>query len=196
MIGRDAAGAALRVVGAMNDVSEHRWAEEALRASEERYRVILQEMMEGYYEVDLKGNITFCNNSLIEMYKYPREEFIGLNNRAFMDEETAALVYETFNRVYRTGEPITAFCYEVIRHDRSRIMVESSVAPLHDSHGQTVGFRGMVRDVTEPRRLEEQLRQAQKMEAVGNLAGGVAHDFNNLLQAMLSQTAAARQPVA
>ena len=183
---RGAGGAIMGGVGVVADMTEMKRAEAALRESEERYRTILRDMMEGYYEVDLKGTMTFCNDATVEMLGFPLAEIIGLNNRAFMDEANAKRVFEVFNRVYRTGEATKAFDWEIIRKDGRHIVVETSVALMRDADGRPAGFRGMLRDVTERKTLEEQLLQSQKMEVVGTLAGGVAHDFNNLLQAMLS----------
>ena len=80
-------------------------AEEALRESEEKYRTILHSIEEGYYEVDLAGNMTFFNDSLCKMVGYPKDELMGMNNRQYMSEETAKKFYETFSEVYRTGKP-------------------------------------------------------------------------------------------
>jgi two-component system, cell cycle sensor histidine kinase and response regulator CckA len=97
-------------------------------------------------------------------------------------------LYQTFNGVYRTGEPVKVLDVEVIRKDGTKAFNEISVSLIRDSEGKPIGFRGIARDVTERKHaeiemvtLQEQLRQSQKMEAIGQLAGGVAHDFNNLL---------------
>ena len=173
-------------VGVVADMTEQKRAETALRESEERYRTILQEMMEGYFEIDLKGTMMFCNDAAAQMLGYTREQLVGLNNRAFMDEANAKRVFQVFNRVYRTGELSRSLSWELIRHDGRPIVVENSIALMRNANGQPIGFRGICHDITERKMLEEQLLQSQKMEVVGTLAGGVAHDFNNLLQAMLS----------
>jgi len=168
--------------------AERKQAEEALRKSEERYRSILNSIEEGYYESDLAGNLTFFNDSQCRILGYSREELNGMNNRQYMDKETARNVYEVFNRLYTTGVSPKIFNWEITRKDSSKRFLESSVSLIRDAKGEKAGFRGIVRDITErvqaekeKAHLEEQLRQSQKMEAIGQLAGGIAHDFNNLL---------------
>ena len=165
-----------------------RRALEQLRQREERYKALLDGVVEGYFEVDLAGTMTFCNEPMLQVLGYPREELIGLNNRTYMDEANAKKVFETFNQVFRSGNAAEAFGWELIRKDGTRIVVETSVALRRSEEGSPIGFRGVLRDVTERIRneearetLEAQLRRAQRAEAIGTLAGGVAHNFNNLL---------------
>jgi len=159
--------------------------EEVLRESEEKYRTILESIEDGYFETDIAGNLTFFNDSLCKMFGYPKDELMGMNNRQYMDEENAKELYETLNTVYTTGKSDRGFDWEIIRKDGTERSVESSVSLITGAEGEPIGFRGVVRDISEKRRLEGQLQQASKMEAIATLAGGVAHEFNNALMGIL-----------
>jgi PAS domain S-box-containing protein len=163
-------------------------SEKALRESEEKYRTILDSIEDGYFEVDIAGHLTFFNEAACRLVGYSQGELMGMNNRHLTDEENAMKIYRTFNEVFRTGVPAKGFDWEIIRKDGTKRSIESSVSLIRDDSGQPRGFRGVIRDITERKELETQLRQAQKMEAIGTLAGGIAHDFNNLLQAISGYT--------
>jgi len=179
--------------GTMLDITESKGAQEALRESEEKYRTILEDLEDGYFEVDIAGNLTFFNGSLCRIFGYSKDELIGMNNRQYTDEENAKKLYQTFNRVYTTGKSDKGFDWELISKDGNKILVEASISPKKDSEGQPIGFQGIVRDVSDRRKieidkakLEARLQRAQKMEAIGTLAGGVAHDLNNILGGLVS----------
>jgi PAS domain S-box-containing protein len=176
------------ILAIYNDLTERKSVEEALRQSEEKYRTILENIEDGYYEVDLAGNLTFFNDSVCRIFGYSREELMGMNNRQYSDPESAKKVYQTFNRVYRTGEPCREYDWEIIRKDGTKRYIEASASLRRDASGKPIGFRGIIRDSTDKKRIEEQLSQAEKLQAVGEMATGVAHDFNNALAAILGNT--------
>lgn len=169
-----------------SEIIDRQKAESALMMSEEKYRTILHSIEDGYYEVDLAGNLTFFNESLSRILGYTRDELMGMNNRRFTSSRSEKHVYETFNRVYRTGEAAKALDWELINKNGITKFIETSVSLMRDSQGQPIGFRGIARDVTERKNAEEkvklqqqQLMQAGKMVALGTLVSGVAHEINN-----------------
>ena len=187
-----------KVVGrvwSFRDVTSRRLAQEALRKSEERYRNILESIEDGYYEVDLAGNLVFFNDALCHIHGYPRNEFKGKNNRQYMDTETADKVYEVFNGIYKSGGSAKGFEYDILSKNGCGKNVDASVSLIRNPEGKPIGFRGLVRDITEKKlverekkRLETQIIESQKMEATGVLAGGIAHQFNNALTSITGHT--------
>jgi len=151
------------------DITARKRAQEALRESEEKYRTILATMEEGYYEVDLAGNFTFFNDSMCRIQGYTRDEMMGMNNRAYMDEKAVKKVYKIFNAVYRTGHGTTVTDWQIIRKDGSRGNVEASVSLMRDAGGNPIGFRGVVRDITERKRAEEELEYMATHDALTDL---------------------------
>jgi two-component system cell cycle sensor histidine kinase/response regulator CckA len=144
------------------DISKRTEAERAIKESEEKYRTILDSIEEGYFEVDLPGNLTFFNDSLCKMTGYSREELIGLNNRAYTTPETSERMYRVFNQVYRTGLPANASEYDIIRKDGSTCILEMSTSLVRDTKGKPVGFRGIVRDITDRKQAEKALRESEE----------------------------------
>ena len=142
------------------ELSKSKQADEALYQGKEKYRQILISIEEGYYEVDLAGNLTFFNDSLCNIYGYARDELMGMNNREYMATETAKKTYEIFNRVYKTGKPTKIFDWEFIKKDGTKVDVEISVSLIRNSKGQAIGFRGIVRDIGERKRIEAALQKA------------------------------------
>jgi len=134
--------------------------EEALRRSEEKYRTILESIEDGYYEVDLGGNLTFFNDPVCKLHGYSAEELLGMNNRQYMDPEVAHNVHQEFNKVFRTGEPSGEFSYPINRKDGEKRHVEASISLVRTPQGEPTGFRGIIRDVTERRRVKESFEQS------------------------------------
>jgi PAS domain S-box-containing protein len=135
---------------------------EALRQSEERHRTVLENIEDGYYEVDLSGNFTFFNDAVCRMLGYSREEMVGMGNKQYTDEENRKILFQAFNEVYRTGVPKKGFDWEVIRKDGAKVFGDASVSLIKDSNGQPIGFRGVARDITERKRFEEALARSEE----------------------------------
>lgn len=146
--------------GIARDVTERWLAEQACRKSEQKYREIIESIEDGYYEVDIKGNFVFFNEPMCKILDYSSHELKGMNNRQFMSEETSKRVFQTFNQVYRTGEPTKALGWELIRKDGERRYVETSISLIQNSNGENVGFRGIARDITGIKRLEKAKERA------------------------------------
>ena len=155
----DENGNILGFLAVHHDITERKRVEEVLRASEDRFRSILDNIEDGYYEVDTAGNLTFLNPALTRLFGRSANEMIGMNNRQFMPPEQAKTVFQTYNRVFRTGIPEQAFNWDVVRQDGTLRSVESSVSLIKTADGSITGFRGTVRDITDRKKAEETLQR-------------------------------------
>ena len=167
------------------DISDQKAAEEELRRSREDLATTLECMAEGVIATDLQGRVTGMNPAAQALTGWPKEEGLGCALEdlvEFLDQKTHARIDHVVDRVLRDGLKIgLANDTLLVARDGLRIPIASSGAPIRDAHG---GLRGVVlvlKDMKQEYELTAMLQQAQKMEALGRLAGGVAHDFNNLL---------------
>ena len=162
-----------------------------LRASDERYRQIVQTANEGIWVADELDRVTFANHRLAQMLGYSPEELLLRPARDFIDPADFA-DHEYRLQIARQGQPSQ---YERrLRHkDGREFWTWVSGSPLLDDAGNYRGAFAMFTDVTERRHLESQLRQVQKLESIGQLAGGIAHDFNNILAAITMHLSLLRQ---
>jgi len=139
-----------RIAAAVNDlVQKTRARMDGVGAEVKRYHHIINNIQESYFEVDLKGNLLFFNKTLCQDLDYTPEDIQGIGFRALADERNAAKLHETFHRVFLTGQPVKGFDWEVLRKDKSKIMVEASVSLLRAEDGRPIGFRGVVRDISQ-----------------------------------------------
>jgi len=141
----------------VTDITERKRAEEALKNSEEKYRNILENIEESYYEVDLTGNFTFFNDSACRIFGYSQEEMMGMNNRQYTDDENLKKAFSAFNGVYKTGVPTKEFAWQIIRKDGTKRFLESSISLQKNSSGKPIGFRGIARDITDRKKMEAEI---------------------------------------
>jgi len=150
-------------LGSFVDIDDRKQLEEDLSRSEERYRNILEQMYDSYYEVDLAGKFTFVNNSVCINLGYTSDKMVGRDYSQFVPEEDINKLFVTFNRCFTSGIPNRGLVHGIYRKNGSTMIVESSVDLRRNERGEPIGFRSIVRDVTERTKLEEEL---QKLAAV------------------------------
>jgi len=174
-------------VSIMRDITERKKMEEAFRKSEEKFKDLFDYAPVGYHELDKEGRIINVNRRELEMLGYTYEEMMGQYAWKFVVEEETShqsvlgklagviLPSKTLERIFR-------------RKDGTTLPVLIEDQPIRDSEGKIIGMRSTQQDISERKKVEqevaslqEQLRQSQKMEAIGILSGGIAHDFNNIL---------------
>jgi PAS domain S-box-containing protein len=170
---------------ACEDITDRKQAEEALRKSEEKYRSIFKDSRDAIYITTRNGKFIDANQPALDLFGYSREEMASVN---------ALQIYANPGDAVRFQKDIekTGFLrdYELTfrKKDGTEIdcLLNTTIRRAND--GSILAYQGIVRDMTEQKKLEAQLRQAQKMEAIGVLAGGIAHDFNNILGAIIGYT--------
>jgi PAS domain S-box-containing protein len=164
----------------MTDITERKTAEHALRRSEERFRTLFENVLEGVYQSTPEGRILAANPMLLKMLgigKVRDLDDVNIASDLYVDRELRRRLLEQLEREggFQNVE------YELRRRDGGIITVLENARVVRDDSGQILYYEGTLTDITQRKRMEEQLRQAQKVEALGRLAGGIAHDFSNAL---------------
>jgi two-component system cell cycle sensor histidine kinase/response regulator CckA len=165
------------------DVSERLHQEDVLRKTQELYRTVVDNSRDLILLLGLDGEVQYCSPAQGAMLGYGNAEFVGTNVLDLVARDEADELGRAFQAAVSGGR-ISPQRAQMRRHDGTSVEVEALLAPVLGPDDRPVAILGVVRDTSERRELEEQLRQSQKMEAIGHLAGGIAHDFNNLLTAI------------
>lgn len=182
---QDFAASIADLVSLAIEASQRRRVEEALRASEEKYRELVENLSDVIYAVDPKGRINYISPSVEALSGYTPSEVTGRPLIDFVHKEDRPLVRHYFKK-YLSGLSETFESRLITRSGQVRWVRSSGKSAV--AFGRVTGVQGVITDITERKELEHQLLQSQKMEAIGMLAGGVAHDFNNLLTGILGYT--------
>ncbi len=172
------------ILGNYVDIDDRKKTEESLRASEERYRTILENIEDGYYEVDIKGRFTFFNEPCRKIFGYTREELTGMSYRQFMDTSNSAKLIKLGGIVYRTGKPDRSSDFEIIGKEGFKRHIEMSLSLMLDVSGKPIGFRGIVRDIDERKKAETTILHMAYHDALTGLPNRLL--FNDRLNVAMS----------
>jgi PAS domain S-box-containing protein len=182
------------VISSIRDMTETRQAEMAIRASEAELSDLFENAPLGYHELDAQGRVTRVNTTLLEMLGLSPEEIVGCSIIDFVIEDSRSGSVDALKSALQAlPGALSTSSRTMVRKDGTPLPITADYRQIRDETGKVTGLRVSSRDVTDIKRLEGQLLHAQKMEAVGQLAGGVAHDFNNILTAVMAHASLAKK---
>ena len=184
---RDQQGHPTGIIGVTRDISERRRSEEALRESEEKYRTVLEANPDPVVVYDIEGKVVYFNPAFTRVFGWTLAERLGNKMDIFVPAEAWRETQMMIKKVL-AGEWFSSI--KTLRYNKKgeTIPVSVSGAIYKDKNGNPIGSVINLRDISHQKKLEAQLQQAQKMEAMGTLAGGIAHDFNNILSSVIGYT--------
>ena len=174
------------------EIAERQEAQARLRASEERYRNLVESSSDWIWEVDRNGAYTYSSPSIRSILGYTPEEMIGRTFYDVMPPDEVERVQALFEAKSRAGESFTGLINRCRHKDGTERILETNGEPVMDTAGAVVGYRGIDRDTTLRTKHAEESRKMERLESLGLLAGGIAHDFNNLLTGVFGNVDLAR----
>jgi two-component system, cell cycle sensor histidine kinase and response regulator CckA len=185
---KDKSGNVLQVIQLVRNITEYRKAERAKRESENKYRALFENSIDAIYITKKGGEFIDANPSFLTLFGYSQDEIKTINATDFYADHNDR---SRFKKEIEKNGSVTGFPVKLVKKDGEDIDCIITASVRMDDSGTVAGYQGVIRDITEKKRAEEekeqleaQLLHAQKMEAIGTLAGGIAHDFNNILQAI------------
>ena len=180
------------LLGCVIDISNLKKTEEALRQSEEKYRQIMEHAPAGIYEVDfVRKKFVAVNDMMCHYTGYSQEEFLSMSPFDILTEESQRLFAERLEKIF-SGEPVPEVAeYRIKDKNKRERRVLISARFLYDQ-GKPRGATVVVHDITEKKKMEEEIQKGKKLESLGVLSGGIAHDFNNFLTAILGNLSLAK----
>ncbi|MGD0337633.1 MAG: PAS domain S-box protein [Bacteroidota bacterium] len=158
---------------------------ERLRDSERRYADLYEHSPDMYHVVNEEGIIINCNTTEAVTLGYEKSELIGRSILSFIPDEYKGEARRHHQQLFRVGVSVQGIEAQFVKKDGSRIDVSTNTSIIVGDDGKPILVRSVMRDITEKKRFEQQILQAQKIDSIGNLAGGIAHDFNNILSSIL-----------
>lgn len=179
------AGKVTKFIGTAFDITDRKKALTALLESELRFRSLVEAATDWIWETDENSVYVYSSPKIRDLLGYEPEEIIGKTRFDLMHPQDAHRLAQRFNQLRDERLPFIALENIYIHKNGGFVTIETSGVPFFDENDKFCGFRGIDRDVSDRKKLEEKYLQAQKMEAVGQLAGGIAHDFNNILTAII-----------
>jgi len=169
----------------IRDMTERKQAERSLAEKETRLRILVETIPDLIWLKDAGGVYLFCNKMFEQFFGAREADIVGKTDYDFVNRDLADFFREHDQKAMALGKPSSNVEWITFASDGHRAFLNTIKTSMLDAEGKLIGVLGIGRDITEYQKLEDQLRQAQKMESIGTLAGGIAHDFNNILSAII-----------